>query len=75
MSFPDNILDRVSHIFDDDFDEILVFALLFIFLIFSGQPEDNSIGGIASGSGIPIVLIAIFLVLFLIIGNTREAAE
>lgn len=75
MNFPGNIPDRVSHLFDDDLDEILVFALLFIFIFISGRSDDDSTGGIASGSGIPVVLIAVFLVLFLITGNTRELAE
>ena len=75
MSFPGNILDRISHLFDDDLDEILVFALLFIFIFISGQSDDDSTGGKASGSEIPVILIAVFLVLFLIIGNTRELAE
>jgi hypothetical protein len=75
MNFPGNILDRVSHLFDNDMDEILVFALIFIFIFISGQSDDDSKGGIASDSGIPIILIAVFLVLFLIIGNTREISE
>ena len=75
MNFPGNILDRVSHLFDNDLDEILVFALIFIFIFFSGQSDDDFKDGIASDSGIPVILIAVFLVLFLIIGNTREIAE
>lgn len=75
MNFTGNILDRVSHLYDDDLDEILVFALLFIFIFISGQADNGSAGGIASESGIPLVLIAVFLILFIIIGNTRETAE
>ncbi len=75
MNFTGNILDRVSHLYDDDLDEILVFALLFIFIFISGQTDNGSAGGIASEGGIPLVLIAVFLVLFIIIGNTRETAE
>lgn len=74
MDFPGNLTDRVSHLFDNDMDEILVFVMLFIFIILTDHSDDKLKDGQAK-IGFPVILIAGFLVLFLITGNTRESGE
>lgn len=75
MDFSGSISERISHLFDNDIDEIVVFILLFIFIFFVGEQDNAPANGLFSKSSFPVIVIAIFLVLFLIIGNTREIDE
>jgi hypothetical protein len=77
MSFPGNILDRVSHLFDDGIDDILIYALVFLFIFLSGQQRDDKCQDepAESESGFPIILIVIFLFIFLFSGFRNESDE
>lgn len=74
MSFFENVPNTLRGIFDDGLDEVLIFAVIFIFILFTGQETDSSgeygdIGGI-----LPILIIAAFLLLFAGFGRTGESA-
>ena len=64
MNFPENVTNTVRHVFDDGLDEILIFAIIFIFILLSGH-ENNGIEDNTVGSGIlPLIIIGAFLLLF-----------
>lgn len=75
MDFSGNLSERISYLFESDIDEVVIFALLFVFILFAGEQDNEWAGGLFSKNGFPITVIAVFLVLFLIIGNTREIDE
>lgn len=72
MNFPGNILGRISHLFEGDTDEILVFILVFLFVLTTGRRDEN-LSGDSRGidGGLPVILIAIFIVMFLITDNNN----
>jgi hypothetical protein len=73
MKFPGNILDGISRLFEGDSDEILVFILVFLFIFLSNRLEEGREDEARwFDSGIPIILIAIFLIFFLNNGFERE---
>ncbi len=62
MSFPGNILDGISRIFDGEIDEIFLYILVFLFFFFTGSRDENiSENQAIAGNGIPMVLIIVFL--------------
>lgn len=73
MDFPGNILDRVSRIFKDDSDDILIYALVFLFVFLAGQPDgrlpDESP---RMGGSLTVIIIAVFLILFLLFGGRDD---
>ena len=77
MSFPGNILGSVSHLFDDGIDDILIYALVFLFIFLSGQQRDDKCQNEPDGSenGFPIILIVIFLFIFLFSGYKNKSDE
>ena len=63
MSSRGNISDKIRGIFDDGLDEVLIFAIVFIFVLISGR--DNNKGGSDDSAGIlPLLVIGIFLLVF-----------
>lgn len=76
MSFPENILNRITRLFEDGSDDILIFILVFIFVFFSGQREDRTEDVAPKrDSGLPLIAIAVFLTLFLYLGYRRESGD
>lgn len=77
MGFPDTILERVSHLFSDGMDDILLYVLVFIFIFLSGQNRDENLQDepARSESGFPIIIIVIFLFVFLLSGFRNESGE
>jgi len=64
MSIWDNLPDKIRNIFDDGFDEVLVFAIVFIFILISGQ-DSNCPGKADDSAGIfPLIVIGLLLLLF-----------
>ena len=75
MNFPENILDRISHLFEDGSDDILIYVLVFLFIIFAGKPDGGRLDETAYMEGeMPAILMVIFLVLFLFSSLTKESA-
>ncbi len=72
MAFLENIPDTLRGIFDDGLDEVLIFAIIFIFILVSGRETDDL--GEASGIGgiLPLLVIAAFLLLFSGLGRSSE---
>lgn len=74
MAFGENISDTLRSVFDDGLDEVLIFAVVFIFILLSGR-ETNSPGECGDNMGIlPLIIIAAFLLLFTSFGRTEENA-
>ena len=64
MNFPENVTNTMRHVFDNGLDEILIFAIIFVFILLSGH-ENNGIEDNTVGSGIlPLIIIGAFLLLF-----------
>jgi hypothetical protein len=63
MSSRGNISDKIRGIFDDGLDEVLIFAIVFIFVLISGR--DNNKGGSDDSAGIlPLLITGAFLLVF-----------
>ena len=72
MAFMENIPDLLRSVFNDGLDEVLIFAVVFIFILLSGHETDNS-GDFGDNMGIiPLLIIAAFLLLFAGINRTEE---
>lgn len=64
MSIWDNIPYKLRSIFDDGLDEVLIFAVVFIFILITGH-ENKGFGEIEENAGIlPLLVIAAFLLIF-----------
>ncbi len=74
MAFFKNIPETLRGIFDDGLDEVLIFAVVFIFILFSGRETDNSSEYGDTGGILPILIIAVFLLLFAGFGRRGENA-
>lgn len=75
MSIWDNMPDKIRSIFDDGLDEVLVFAVVFIFILISGH-DNNSPGGADDSAGIlPLLIIGLFLLLFTGLCRNGELKE
>lgn len=72
MAFMENLSGILRSIFDDGLDEVLIFAFIFIFILLNGRETDNpdSIGD--NMGALPLIIIAIFLLLFV---TTYRAGE
>lgn len=72
MAFMENIPDLLRSVFNDGLDEVLIFAVVFIFILFSGHETDNSSDFGDTMGIIPLLIIAAFLLLFAGINRTEE---
>jgi hypothetical protein len=60
--------NKLRSMFDEGLDEVLIFAIIFILILLSGNETDN-----CDNMGIlPLLIIGAFLLLFLGIGRTEE---
>lgn len=59
MAFFNDLPGHLRKIYDEGLDEVLIFAIIFILVQFSGNDSDCSIPGI-----LPLIIIAAFLLLF-----------
>ena len=60
MAFFNDLPGHLRKIYDEGLDEVLIFAIIFILVQFSGNDSDcGSIPGI-----LPFIIIAVFLLLF-----------
>lgn len=67
MPFLKNISGTIRSIFDDGLDEVLIFAIVFIFILLSGRESDGSNkyeDDRGAGGILPLIIIAAFLLLF-----------
>jgi hypothetical protein len=72
MAFLDNIPHALRSVFDDGLDEVLIFAVVFIFILLSGH-ETGSPVDFEDNSGIlPLLIIAAFLLLFAGFSRSEE---
>jgi hypothetical protein len=72
MAFWENVPHALRSVFDDGLDEVLIFAVVFIFILLSGH-ETNEPGGYEDNTGIlPLLIIGAFLVLFAGLGRSEE---
>jgi hypothetical protein len=68
MAVFDNLSGKLRMVFDEGLDEVLIFAIIFIFVLLS---EKGSGCGDSMGF-VPLIIIAVFLLLF---ANTCRADE
>ena len=72
MAFLENIPDTLRNVFDDGLDEVLIFAVVFVFILLSGHETSNS-GDCGENIGIlPLLIIGIFLLIFAGLGRSNE---
>lgn len=72
MAFLENIPDTLRSVFDDGLDEVLIFAIVFVFILLSGR-DTNSLDKYEDQLGIlPLLIIAAFLLLFAGFSRTEE---
>jgi len=70
MAVLDNLSGKLRTIFDEGLDEVLIFAIIFIFVLLSGSGSDCD-----SNMGfVPLIIIAVFLLLFAGVCRTEETA-
>ncbi len=68
MAIFSNMPNKLRSMFDEGLDEVLIFAIIFILILLSGNETDN-----CDNMGIlPLLIIGAFLLLFLGIGRTEE---
>lgn len=73
MAFWENIPITLRNVFDDGLDEVLIFAVVFIFILLSGH-ETNSLDEYGDNMGIlPLIIIAASLLIFTGISRTGES--
>lgn len=73
MAFLENIPDTLRSVFDDGLDEVLIFAIVFIFILLSGR-ETDELGEYNDNGGIlPLLIIAAFLLLFAGFNRTPDS--
>lgn len=73
MTFLENIPDTLRSVFDDGLDEVLIFTVIFAFILLSGH-ETNNLGEYDDNIGIlPLVIIAVFLLLFTGFGPMKRS--
>lgn len=63
MAFFDDLPGNLRKMYDEGLDEVLIFAIIFILVMFSGN--DSDLGGIHGT--LPLIIIAAFLLLFLFV--------
>lgn len=68
MALFDNLPDKLRNIFDEGLDEVLIFSIIFIIILVSGNDSDcgDNLGIL------PILIIAAFLLLFAGIYRAEE---
>ena len=60
MAFFDDLPGHLRKMYDEGLDEVLIFAIIFILVLFSGNDSDSD--GIPGT--LPLIIIAVFLFLF-----------
>lgn len=68
MAFFDDLPVHLRKMYDEGLDEVLIFAIVFILVLFSGNDSDP--GGIAGT--VPLIIITTFLLLFLFINRNAD---
>jgi hypothetical protein len=66
MAFFDDLPGHLRKIYDEGLDEVLIFAIVFIFVLFSGNDSDSS----GMPGLLPLIIIAGFLLLFSVVCRT-----
>ncbi len=68
MALFDNLPGTLRNLFDEGLDEVLVFAIIFILILFSGNESDfgDNLGIV------PVLIIAAFLLVFFGICRVEE---
>lgn len=74
MSFLNNLPYIARHLFDDGLDEVLIFAVIFILILLSGRDFDSNCEYDDATGFLPLIIIAVFLLLFTGFGRSEEAA-
>lgn len=70
MAIFEHLPDKLRSMFDEGLDEVLIFAVIFIIIMISGNDSDS-----ADNLGIlPLVVIAIFLFLFAGLSRNGDSA-
>ncbi len=68
MTFFDDLPIKARSMFDEGLDEVLIFAIIFIFILLSGNETSSG-----DNMGLlPLLIIGAFLLLFLAICRTDE---
>ncbi|MDP4113701.1 MAG: hypothetical protein Q8924_16435 [Bacillota bacterium] len=74
MAFSDDLTDMLRHVFNEGLDEVLIFAIIFIFILLTGS-ENNHIENGEFGWIFPLIIIAVFLLVFTGCGRALPGAE
>ncbi|HOQ07717.1 MAG TPA: hypothetical protein PK127_08215 [Clostridiales bacterium] len=70
MAVFDNLSGKLRTMFYEGLDEVLIFAIIFIFVILSGNGSDCE----SKMGFVPLIIIAVFLLLFAGVCRTDETA-
>jgi hypothetical protein len=74
MAFSDDLTETLRHVFDEGLDEVLIFAIIFIFILLTGS-ENNCIENGEFGWIFPLIIIGVFLLVFAGCGRSLPSAE
>jgi hypothetical protein len=68
MAFFNDLPGHLRKMYDEGLDEVLIFAIVFIIVLFSGN--DSDLGGMPGF--LPLIIIAGFLLLFSVVCRTTD---
>jgi hypothetical protein len=68
MAFFDDLPEHLRKMYDEGLDEVLIFAIVFILVLFSGN--DSDLGGVPGT--LPLIIVAVFLLLFSFVNRKTD---